>query len=100
MFLSFCSCRFRTRKNFSSDWIDFLEDSECLVDIRHGLLRIKDEKILMRREFAADDRIVEQKEQVNSDEPKIAAEITEPRDVASPRESSPLSETSSKTRTP
>ena len=52
------------------------------------------EKILMRREFSADDRIVEQKEQVNSDEPKIAAEIPELCDVASLRESSQLSETS------
>ena len=78
---------------------DFLEDNKCLVDMGHGFLRIKDEKILMRREFSADDRIVEQKEQVNSDEPKIAAEIPEPREVASLRESSPLSETSTKTRT-
>ena len=78
---------------------DFLEDNKCLVDMGHGFLRIKDEKILMRREFSADDRIVEQKEQVSSDEPKIAAEIPEPQEVASPRESSPLSETSTKTRT-
>ena len=66
----------------------------------HGLLRIQDEKILMRRELSADDRIVEQKEQVSSDEPKIAAEIHEPQEVASLRESSPLSETSTKTHTP
>ena len=79
--------------------LDFLEDSECLVYMGHGLLRIQDEKILMRREFSADDRIVEQKEQVNYDEPKIAAEIREPREVASLSESSPLSETSTKTRT-
>ena len=78
---------------------DFLEDSKCLVDMGHGFLRIKDEKILMRREFSADNRIVEQKEQVNSDERKIAAEIPESREVASLRESSPLSETSTKTRT-
>ena len=52
----------------------------------HGFLRIKDEKILMRREFSAD-------------EPKIAAEIPESREVASPSESNPLSETSTKTRT-
>ena len=58
--------------------LDFLEDSECLVDMGHGLLRIQDEKIPMRREFSVDDRIVEQKEQVNSDEPKIAAEIPSP----------------------
>ena len=49
--------------------LHFLEDSECLVDMGHGLLRIQDEKILMRREFSADDRIVEQKEQESSDEP-------------------------------
>ena len=49
-------------------------------------MRIKDEKILMRRKFSAD-------------EPKITAEIPEPREVASLRESSPLSETSAKTRT-
>ena len=79
--------------------LDFLEDSVCSVDMGHGLLRIQDEKILMRREFSADDRIVEQKEHVNSDEPKRAAEIPEPREVASLRESSPLSETSTKTRT-
>ena len=78
---------------------DFLEDNKCLVDMGHGFLRIKDEKILMRREFSADDRIVEQKEQVSSDEPKIAAEIPESLEVASPSESSPLSETSTKTRT-
>ena len=77
----------------------FLEDSECLVDMGHGLLRIQDEKILMRREFSTDYRIIEQKEQVNSDEPKIAAEIPEPQEVASPSESSPLSQTSIKTRT-
>ena len=46
---------------------DFLEDSECLVHMGHGLLRIQDEKIPMRREFSADDKIVEQKEQVSSD---------------------------------
>ena len=79
--------------------LDFLEDSEYLVDMGQGLLRVQDEKILMRREFSADDRIVEQKEQVNYDEPKIAAEIPEPQEVASLRESSPLSETSTKTRT-
>ena len=39
--------------------LDFLEDHGCLVDMQHGLLRIQDEKILMRREFSADDRIVE-----------------------------------------
>ena len=78
--------------------LDFLEESECLVDMGHGLLRIQDEKILMRREFSADNRIVEQKEQVNSDEPKIAVEIPEPREVASLRGSSLLSETSTKTR--
>ena len=78
---------------------DFLEDNKCLVDMGHGFLRIKDEKIRMKREFPADDRIVKQKEQVNSDESKKAAEIPEPREVASPRESSPLSETSTKTRT-
>ena len=72
-----------------------LEDSEYLVDMGHGLLRIQDEKILMRREFSADDRIVEQKEH----ELKIAAEIPEPHEVASPRKSSPLSETSTKTCT-
>ena len=80
--------------------LDFLEDHGCLVDMGHGLLRIQDENILLKREFSADDGIVEQKEQVNSDEPKIAAAITEPRDVASLRESSPLSETPSKTCTP
>ena len=53
----------------------------------------------MKREFPADDRIVKQKEQESSDEPKIAAEVPEPREVASPRESSPLSETSTKTCT-
>ena len=77
---------------------DFLEDNKCLVDMGHGFLRIKNEKILMRREFSADDKIVEQKEQVNYDEPKKAAEIPEPREVASLRESGPLSETSTKTR--
>ena len=77
---------------------DFLEDNKCLVDMGHGFLRIKDEKILMKRELSAE-VCVEQKEQVNSDEAKIAAEIPEPREVASPRESSPLSETSTKTRT-
>ena len=80
--------------------LDFLEDSECLVDMGHGLLRIEDEKIPMRREFSADDKIVEQKEQVNSDEPKITVEIPVPQEVASLRESSPLSETSTKTCTP
>ena len=65
---------------------DFLEDNKCLVDMGHGFLRIKDEKILMRRKFS-------------TDEPKIATEIPEPREAASLRESSPLSETSTKTRT-
>ena len=65
---------------------DFLEDNKCLDDMGHEFLRIKDEKILMRRKFSAD-------------EPKIATEIPEPREEASPRESSPLSETSTKTRT-
>ena len=66
---------------------DFLEDNKCLVDMGHGFLRIKDEKILMRRKFSAY-------------EPKIATEIPESREVASLRESSPLSETSTKTCTP
>ena len=66
---------------------DFLEDNKCLVDMGHGFLRIKDEKILMRRKFSAY-------------EPKIATEIPDSRGVASLRESSPLSETSTKTRTP
>ena len=38
------------------------------------------------------------REQVNSDEAKIAAEIPEPREVASLSESTPFSETSTKTR--
>ena len=79
--------------------LDFLENHGCLVDMGHGLLRMQDENILMRREFSADDKIVEQKEQVNCDEPKITAEIPELREVASPLESSPLSETSTKTCT-
>ena len=66
--------------------LDFLEDRECLVDMGHGLLIKQDEKLQMRREFSVDDRIVEQKEQVSSDEPNIAAEIPEPREVASLRE--------------
>ena len=65
---------------------DFLEDNKCLVDMGHGFLRIRNEKILIRRKFSAD-------------EPKIATEIPESREVASLRESSPLSETSTKTRT-
>ena len=65
---------------------DFLEDNKCLVDMGRGFLRIKDEKILMRRKFSAD-------------EAKIATEIPEPREVASLRESSMLSATSTKTRT-
>ena len=96
MFLSFCSCRLRISVVIGHD---FLEDNKCLVEMGHGFLRIKNEKILMKREFPADDRIVKQKEQVSTDEPKIAAEIPEPREVASPWESSPLSETSTKTRT-
>ena len=48
---------------------DFLEDNKCLVDMGHGFLRIKDEKILMRRKFSAY-------------EPKIATEIPESRGVA------------------
>ena len=79
--------------------LDFLEDNKCLVDMGHGLLSVQAEKILMRREFSADDRIVEQKEQVNSDEQMIAVEIPEIGEVALPRDSSSLSETSSKTRT-
>ena len=78
--------------------LDFLEDNECLVDMGHGLLRTQDEKILMRRELSAD-VCVEQKEQVSSDEPKIAAEIPEHQEEASLRESSPLPETSTKTST-
>ena len=78
---------------------DFLEDNKCLVDMGHGIFRIKDEKILIRREFSADDRIVEQKEQVSSDKHTIAADIPEPREVASSREISSLSETSPKTGT-
>ena len=49
---------------------DFLEDNKCLVDMGHGFLRIKDEKILMRRKFSAD-------------EPKIATEISEHQEEAS-----------------
>ena len=41
--------------------LDFLEDHVCLVDMGHGLLRMQDEKILMRRKFSADYRIIEQK---------------------------------------
>ena len=78
---------------------DFREDNEGLVDMGRGILRIQDEKILMRREFSADDRIIEPKEQVSYDEPIIAAEIPEHREVALPRESSPLSQTSTKTGT-
>ena len=33
---------------------DFLTDNECLIDLRLGLLRIEDEKVLMRRERTAE----------------------------------------------
>ena len=33
---------------------DFLTDNECLIDLRLGLLRIEDEKVLMRRERKAE----------------------------------------------
>ena len=33
---------------------DFLTDNECLIDLRLGLLRIEDEKVLMRRERIAE----------------------------------------------